>query len=60
MYGDDWGWIEEHTVADLSEKEMVEFWIYLIRYCQRKGIDMPTYDNPNIVIKELKEELKNL
>jgi len=58
QYGDDYNWLLEHSVVELSEREEVEFWIYLINYCQRNKIRLFTYDNPNIVLRELKSFLR--
>lgn len=57
VVGDDYGWLEEHSVVELSEDEQIKFWIALLNYCKKNNIKLYTYADYDAAIKELKSLL---
>ena len=57
QFGDDELWRSEHTVVELSEKEQLEFWLSLVKYCQNNNV--PLSDNYDAYIQEIKECLED-
>ena len=60
QYGDDYGWVEKHEVVRLSEKEELEFWLYLVNYCFRNNIALYGGNRTGFIkdINECLEEYK--
>ena len=58
FYGDDYNWLVEHSTVQLSDEDMVRFWIALFNYCKKNKIELDTYDNYDEAIKALKAELE--
>ena len=56
-YGDDYDWLLEHSVVNMTEQDMIKFWISLLQYCKRNNIHLYTYDNYDAAIRELKSML---
>ena len=54
VVGDDYGWLKEHSVVELSEEEQLKFWIALLKYCKKNNIALYTYDDYDAALNELR------
>ena len=60
VVGDDYGWLKEHSVVELSEEEQLKFWIALLKYCKKNNIALYTYDDYDATLNELRASLVDI
>ena len=60
VVGDDYGWLEEHSVVKLSEEEQLIFWIALLKYCKKNNIALYTYDDYDAALHTLRDYLTDI